>query len=84
MGVQIFKDKGCKRPYAIRDEYEMVKNHQIIKYIEQKYGTDNSIKQIDKLIEYSKLKTSLNNKNKSQYIPQYENEKIMLSIFTNI
>lgn len=84
MGVKIFTDKGCRIQYAIKDEYEMIKNYQIIEYLKQKYGTDNFSNMFMKIMESLDPKTDSKNKSKSQYIPQYENEKRMLSIFTKL
>ena len=84
MGVKIFTDKGCKRQYAINDEYESIKNYQMIEYLKQKYGTDNLPNELNRILEVINPKNNLTKKDISQYIPQYENEKRMLSIFTNL
>ncbi len=81
MEVKIFTDKGCKRQYAIKDEYESIKNHQILEYLKQKYGTENPFEANTKKISTTSKPTD---QNQSQYIPQYQNEKRLLSIFTNL
>ena len=80
MGVKIFTDKGSKRQYTIKDEYETIKNYQMTEYLKQKYGTENPFEANTKKITTTKP----TDQNNSQYIPQYENEKRMLSIFTNL
>ena len=84
MGVKIFTDKGCKRQYAIKDEFEAIKNYQMLEYLKQKYGIDNLKNRfIGKTENFNQVNNS-NKQNQQEYIPQYENEKRMLSIFTNL
>lgn len=80
MGVKLFSDKGCKKQYAIKDEYEVIKNYKMSEYLKQKYGTENPFEANTEKIITSKS----TDQNQSIYIPQYENEKRMLSIFTNL
>ena len=80
MGVKIFSDKGCTRQYAIKDEFEAIKNCQMEEYLKQKYGTENPFEANKEKIITSKS----TDQNKSQYIPKYEHEKRLISIFTNL
>jgi hypothetical protein len=84
MGVQLFKDKGCRISYAIKEEYEAIKNYQMTEYLKQKYGTNNLKNEQKEKTEIFNQMNNSKEQNKLQYIPQYENEKRMLSIFTNL
>ena len=38
--VGILRDIGCKRRYVIKEEFELAKSRQAIKYLKEKYGKD--------------------------------------------
>jgi hypothetical protein len=87
--VAILFDKGCRKKYVLKPEFETAKMQETIKYLIQKYG----VKELPRVLDaYANFRTeyiiALNEKTKDiSYKQEYKqmghHEKSMLAILTS-
>lgn len=84
MGIKIFSDNGTTKKYILKFEYEKVKILQVIDYLIEKYGIENLPEELTSYLKVFTKNHITNKKTQPEYEPQFENEKRLLSIFTNL